>query len=313
MIERKISFYSEGYKLNGKLYLPDDVQIGEKRPAVIPNSGYQGVSEFYPKMFAKVLTSAGYICLGFDYRGFADSEGNHGRVILKEQVEDIRNAITFLLLQDNVDPKRIGLIGWGMGAANVIDVAAHDKRVSAVAALNGFYNGTRWLKSVHSYTDWVNILKDVEKDKINKVTKGESLLADPFIHYPLDPATSEYVDKELKHYYGFGMQTRLEFTNSVIEMNVEKYVKEISPSPLFIGHGKDNLLHPYEEAVALYKAALIPKILYTIDGKHNDFMYSEHDEFKRLTEQLLDFFGNMGLTGKNNKFKVDNKMLTLQD
>jgi hypothetical protein len=32
------------------------------------------------------MTEADYVCLEFDYRGFAKSEGTPGRVILDEQV-----------------------------------------------------------------------------------------------------------------------------------------------------------------------------------------------------------------------------------
>lgn len=290
MIEQKISFYSEGYKLEGSLYTPDDIKAGEKRPAIIPNSGYQGFNEFYPKMFAKQLTNAGYVCLGFDYRGFANSEGESGHVILKEQVEDINNAIIYLQQQECVDVKNIGLIGWGMGASNVIDVAAYNKEVSAVAALNGFYNGSRWLKTIHSYQDWTEILETVQKDNINKVLSGESESADTFLHYPLDPDTEDYVNKELASVEGYGTQTKLEFTNSLIELDVEKHVKDIAPRPVFIGHGKDNLLHPYQEAQFLYESAVEPKTLYTIDGKHNDFMYSDNKTFQLLMNELLTFF-----------------------
>lgn len=290
MIEQKISFYSEGYKLEGSLYTPEDIKAGEKRPAIIPNSGYQGFNEFYPKMFAKQLTNAGYVCLGFDYRGFANSEGESGHVILKEQVEDINNAIIYLQQQECVDAKNIGLIGWGMGASNVIDVAAHNKEVSAVAALNGFYNGSRWLKTIHSYQKWIEILETVQKDNINKVLSGESESADTFLHYPLDPDTEDYVNKELASVEGYGTQTKLEFTNSLIDLDVEKYVKDIAPRPVFIGHGKGNLLHPYQEAQFLYESALEPKTLYAIDGKHNDFMYSDNKTFQLLMNELLTFF-----------------------
>ncbi|MFC4766254.1 alpha/beta hydrolase [Effusibacillus consociatus] len=292
MQERQISFYSEGYKLDGTLYLPDDYQPGEKRPAIIPNSGYNGFNEFYPRLFARNLTEAGYVCLGFDYRGFANSEGPKGRVILEEQVEDIKNAITFLKIQEEVDPERIGLIGWGMGASNVVRAAAADKRVKAVAALNGFFNGERWLKSIHSYVDWNNILKTIEEDRIRRVTTGQSLLADPFIHYPLDPATEDYVNKELAPLSPFGKQTALQFTESIIGMNAEKAVADISPTPLFVAHGKDNLLHPLDESVSLYESAREPKQFYLIDGKHNDFMYHEHPVFQELVGKLQEFFGD---------------------
>jgi fermentation-respiration switch protein FrsA (DUF1100 family) len=289
MIERQISFYSEGCKLDGTIYLPDDYQVGEKRPAIIPNSGYQGFNEFYPKLFARNLTEAGYVCLGFDYRGFAKSEGVQGRVILDEQVEDIKNAITFLQTQEEVDPNQIGLIGWGMGGSNVVRVAASDDRVKAVAALNGFYVGERWLKSIHPYVEWVEIKKVVAEDRIHRVTTGSSQYEDPFIHYPLDPATNDYVQKELAPLSPFGKKTQLQFTDSIIHLNVEKVVQDIN-CPLFIGHGKDNLLHPLEESLSLYEAATEPKQLYIIEGKHNDFMYHEHPVFQSLVAELKQFF-----------------------
>lgn len=290
MQERQISFYSEGCKLDGTVYLPDDYQSGEKRPAIIPNSGYQGFNEFYPRLFAKNLTAAGFVCLGFDYRGFATSEGKKGKVLLDEQVEDIKNAISFLQIQEEADPQQIGLIGWGMGAANVVSVAAADKRVKAVAALNGFFNGERWLKSIHSYVEWNNILRSIEEDRVRRVTTGESLLADPFIHYPLDPATNDYVNKELVPLSPFGKQTSLQFTESIANMNVEKIAAEISPRPIFIAHGKENLLHPLDESVSLYEAAKEPKEFYLIEGKHNDFMYHQHPVFQELVLQLNAFF-----------------------
>ncbi|QBP41843.1 alpha/beta hydrolase [Paenisporosarcina antarctica] len=292
MKERQISFYSEGFKLDGTVYLPDDYQAGEKRPAIISNSGYQGFNNFYPRLFAQNLTKAGYVCFGFDYRGFANSEGEKGRVILDEQVEDIINAISFLQAQPEVDINQVGLIGWGMGGSNVVRVAAKDKRVKAVAALNGFFDGERWLKSIHSYVEWMDLVKTVEQDRVQRVVTGQSLYADPFIHYPLDPATNDYVQKELVPLSPFGKQTQLQFTDSIMNMNAEKVVTDISTAPLFIGHGKDNLLHPLEESTALYAAASEPKQFYLIDGKHNDFMYHEDPVFQELIAELTIFFNS---------------------
>jgi fermentation-respiration switch protein FrsA (DUF1100 family) len=290
MTERHIRFYSEGHKLDGALYLPDNYQPGQKLPAIIPNSGYQGVHEFYPKLFSKYLTAAGYACLGFDYRGFAKSEGRQGRVILAEQVEDIKNAVTFLRTQDEVDPEAIGLIGWGMGAFNVVQLAAADKRVKAVAALNGFYNGERWLKSIHSYVEWVELLKSIEEDRIRRVTTGRSKPSDPFIHYPLDPTTKRYVQKDLQPLNPLSAKIDMQFTDSILGMNAEQTAAAISPRPLFIGHGWDNMLHPREEAEALYKAAAEPKELYWVDGQHNDFMHYDDPQMNKLMGRLTEFF-----------------------
>ncbi|KIL40895.1 biotin attachment protein [Gordoniibacillus kamchatkensis] len=290
MQERSIHFYSEGCKLQGTVYLPDDYQPGEKRPAIIPCSGYNGFNGFYPRMFSRYLTKAGFVCLGFDYRGFADSEGPRGRVILDEQVEDIVNALTYLQIQDEVDPERIGLIGWGMGASNVVRAAAKDERVKAVAALNGFFNGARWLKTIHAYVQWQEIQQTIAEDRVRRVTTGASQLADPFIHYPLDPATNHTVNEDLAVNYPFGEPTALQFTESIVGMNAERAAADIAPRPLFVAHGKHNLLHPLEESVSLYEAAKEPKQLYLIDGKHNDFMVYGHPVLNPLMDEVVRFF-----------------------
>lgn len=290
MIEKESTFYSEGNRLKATLYYPDDLPAAGPHPALIVNSGYQGFNEFYPKMFAKNMTKRGYICLGFDYRGMADSEGQKGTVLIEQQVEDIRNAITFVQSQNDVDDHQIGLIGWGMGAANVVLAGGKARNVAGVAALNGFYDGERWLKSIHTYDEWTRIRDEVHLDRTQRVLKGESQLADTFAHYPLDPATEDYVGKELSQVYGFGHPTRLQFTESIIDLKVEKMVKDLAPTPLFIGHGSRNSLHPYNEALSLYEAASSPKTLYTIDGRHNDFMYGDHPEFLTLCDRLQEFF-----------------------
>jgi fermentation-respiration switch protein FrsA (DUF1100 family) len=290
MQERQAPFYSDGYQLVGTIYLPDDYRAGEKRPAVIPCSGYQGVQSFYPRLFARQLTHAGYVCLGFDYRGFASSEGPRGRVILDEQVVDIGNAITWLRLQPEVEPQCLGLIGWGMGAANVVRVAAQDERVRAVAAINGFFDGSRWLRTIHSHGTWHAMLQAITEDRIRRVTTGRSQLVAPFLHYPLDPDTAVHVQKELATLPGFGEQVTLEFSDSLLRLNAEKDVAAIAPRPLCIAHGEHNRLHPVDESLALYAAAQEPKELHLLAGKHNDFMYNDHPVFVTLMAHLTAFF-----------------------
>lgn len=289
MIEKDVTFFSEGSRLKATIYYPDDLSTAGPHPALVVNSGYQGFNEFYPKLFAGNLTARGFICLGFDYRGMADSEGEKGRVLLEEQVQDIRNALTFISSQEDVDSSRIGLVGWGMGAPNVVMAGEKSDGVAGVAALNGFYNGERWLKSIHTYDEFLKIVDEVAADRVQRVLEGQSRLADTFAHYPLDPASDDYVQKELAPVYGFGHPTQVQFTESVLDLKVENVVARLT-MPLFIAHGKRNSLHPYDEALALYAAATSPKTLYTVDGRHNDFMYADHPEFDLLCDQLESFF-----------------------
>lgn len=290
MIEKNVSFYSEGKLLQGMLYFPDRMEPGKKYAALLPCSGYNGFNAFYPKLFARSFTEQGFICLGFDYRGFGGSEGEAGRVILDEQADDARNAITFLGHQQEVDPHKIGILGWGMGASHAIRVAAADRRVKAVAGINGFYNGERWLKAVHGYAGWCRILQAVAEDRIQRVLKGKSNVVDSFHHYPLDPITDRHVQVELSGIEGFGRETNIQFTDSMIGMNAEAVIKNISPRSLLIAHGARNMLHPVDESVAAFQAADEPKEYYEIDGEHNDFMYHDHAEYRKLIRALVQFF-----------------------
>jgi len=87
------------------------------------------------------LLDAGINMLLFDYRGFGGSEGEKWRLIPLEQIDDIRNAISFFEAQPQVDPERIGLWGTSFGGANAPYAAAVDSRVKAVVGQVGFGDG----------------------------------------------------------------------------------------------------------------------------------------------------------------------------
>ena len=97
MSEESVTFPSAGLKLSGTVRVPDGVKAGEKRAAFLVLHGF-GSNKNSGNVNAptRVLNSLGYVTLGFDMRGCGDSEGEFGRVICLEQVEDTRSALTFL-------------------------------------------------------------------------------------------------------------------------------------------------------------------------------------------------------------------------
>jgi Acetyl esterase (deacetylase) len=73
----------------------------------------------------------------------------------RRQVEDTRNALTFLAQHPAVDPARIGVIGSSFGGAVAIYTGGVDARVAAVISNGGWGDGERKFRGQHkSPQEW---------------------------------------------------------------------------------------------------------------------------------------------------------------
>lgn len=82
---------------------------------------------------AQGLAEAGYGVLLLDLRGHGDSDGEfvpYGG----PEAEDVVAATAYLQARPEVDPERIGALGWSLGAQVAIMGAALDENVKAVVA-----------------------------------------------------------------------------------------------------------------------------------------------------------------------------------
>lgn len=156
-MKRTVTIWSEGTRMVGDLFLPDDMRTGEQRPAILLCHGWAGPRSHLNATYAPVFSAAGFVCLTFDYRGWYDSDSRlvtmdkqnepdaEGYVSVRakpvrevvdplDQNRDIHNAIDFLLAEESVDPARFGLWGSSYGGGHVIQVAGTDPRVRVVVA-----------------------------------------------------------------------------------------------------------------------------------------------------------------------------------
>lgn len=288
MQEKKIAFFSDQILLKGSLYLPEEFNPTTQYHGLIVCSGYTGLNAIYPKLFAEALTKEDFVVLGYDYRGCGESEGPRGRLLLEEQVRDIRAGVTFLHYQDQARLGAIGLLGWGMGAGLAISAADKNPKVKAVAGVNGFYNGESFLKSAFGEAGYQELLEKIEVDRKERVFKGRYRLTDPFEAYPLDPDTRNVVDERLRPVKNYEIQTSFELGESLLLFDSLAAAARLT-QPLFVAHGRKNKLHPLSLAQELTE--VVPKsTFYHIAGKHNDFMIPEHPEFKKLTGELAQWF-----------------------
>ena len=178
MKQRVVHFYSAGCKLEGDYFLPDDMQPGEKRPGIVLCHGYSGIRPLILPDYAKVFVEAGYPCLSFDYRGYGGSEGTKYRIMAMEQIEDIRNAITYLEIQPEVNADQIGIWGTSNGGAHVVYTAGVDERVKCAVGQVGYGDGWRLLMDIRSPAEREALMKLLAADRKQRVLTGKGGHAD---------------------------------------------------------------------------------------------------------------------------------------
>ena len=96
-MEENVTFQSDGLTLTGVVHIPDDIQPGERRPAVMVLHGFGSKKESNNCTGpCKMLADWGYIAMRFDFRGCGESEGEYGRLICLEQVSDTWSSMAIL-------------------------------------------------------------------------------------------------------------------------------------------------------------------------------------------------------------------------
>ncbi|MEM7187243.1 MAG: alpha/beta hydrolase [Bacteroidota bacterium] len=157
-IKKKVIFKSEGIKLVGDLYLPENYVEGAQYPAVVVSGSWTTVKEQMAGRYAEKLAKSGLITLAFDFRNFGESEGEP-RFFESPQLKkkDIKNAVSFLAGLPEVESDKIGAFGVCAGAMYTLMAAAEDPRIKSVVtvaswlhdaeAVKLFYGGSEGVRS----------------------------------------------------------------------------------------------------------------------------------------------------------------------
>lgn len=165
---RDVTYYSDGVACFAKLFFPRGFSAQGKTPGVVLGQGWAG-THFSIEKYGARFAERGLVALVIDYRGWGSSDGfpsiinsantnNNARVggdyhrddkrfselkadvsvkrtrlLPLKQVEDYRNAISYLQGEPGVDPERIGVWGSSFAGGNSVVTAALDARVKAVS------------------------------------------------------------------------------------------------------------------------------------------------------------------------------------
>ena len=289
-MKQPVTFYSEGCKLSGDLYLPDGLRLQERRAGIVLCHGYTGVKDLYLPDNAHVLNAAGYVALTFDYKGWGASEGPRSRLAPYSRVADVQAALTFLGLQPNVDAARLGIYGTSYGGATVVWVGAVDPRVKCIVSVVGVGNGRRWMRSVRRPDEWHDLLDRAKADREKRVGDGRSEMVDRSQILLPDRQSAELAAVARRANPAAVNELPLEFIDDTLGFHPEWVVDRIAPRPiLFITTDGDRLVPP-EESEALFARAGEPKKLVVLRGFGHYEVYAE-PAFARVMAETTAWFG----------------------
>jgi dipeptidyl aminopeptidase/acylaminoacyl peptidase len=289
-MKRPVTFYSEGVRLGGDVYLPDDLRPGERRAGIVLCHGYTGVKDLYLPDNARALNAAGYAAMTFDYKGWGDSEGPRSRLAPYSRVADVQAALTFLGAQREVDPERLGVYGTSYGGATAVWVGAVDPRVRCVVSVVGIGHGGRWMRSVRRPDEWHDLLDRSRRDRVKRALDGESeLVAREEILLP-DRQSAELAAAARRNNPAAVSRIPLEYVDETAQFHPEWVVDRIAPRPVLFITTDDDRLVPPEESRALYARAGEPKRLVVLRGYGHYEVYAE-PAFTKVMQASLDWYG----------------------
>jgi uncharacterized protein len=274
MAERVVHFFSEGTRLEGDLFVPEGLSRGERRPGIVLCHGYSGIRELILPDYARKFVAAGYVALSFDYRGFGGSEGTRGRLIPLEQIDDIRNAITFAQTLAEIDPDRIGLWGTSFGGFHAPYAAGVDSRVKAAVGQVGGGDGERFLLDTRNQAEREAFFRLLDEDRKSRVLTGKGSASDTATILA-SPQTRNFFKEVLPAYPQLKIDVQWESAEKTLEYKPVDVVHKIAPRALLLIGAVDDDLCKIGDYRNLIARAGEPKKLVELPIKHYDIYQPE--------------------------------------
>ena len=286
----KVNFKNRfGIVLAGDMYLPKDLEKGEKYPAIAISGPFGAVKEQASGLYAQTLAQKGFITLAFDPSYTGESEGTPRNIASPDiNTEDFSAAVDYLSTRKDINPDRIGIIGiCGFGGFG-LNAAAIDTRIKGTVTVT-MYDMTR--VTAKGYNDTIDpdaryqMKEQLNKQRTedfkngtyakaqglpDKLTGDEPQFVKDYVNY--------YKTERGFHKRSIGSNGGWNITSSLslINMPILAYSDEIRNAVLMI-HGEDAHSRYFSED-AFKKLKGDNKELYIVEGANHVDLYDNLDK-----------------------------------
>ena len=279
MNEEVVSIPSAGFRLYGALGVPAGLGSAERRAGFLVLHGFGGNCDSEGVINpTRVLNSLGYATLRFDMRGCGKSDGEFGRIICLEQVEDLGNALAFFAEHPSVHPGRIGVIGSSFGGAVAVCAGGTNPRIAAVVSNGGWGHGERKFRGQHSTPEaWAKFTGMLEQGRATLARTGKSLMVPREEIVPIPSRVKENLDRQNVQMLATNSVETFpaETAQSMFDFRADDVVGKIAPRPLLLIHAATDSVTPTEQSVEMFKRAGQPAELHLFSGLDH-FLFNEN-------------------------------------
>ncbi|WP_053385971.1 alpha/beta hydrolase [Leucobacter japonicus] len=288
-----IEFMSEDSCVRGEIFIPASSERGH-RPAVLLSHGWAMTAAGNLTDFALAFAEAGLISMTIDFRNLGRSDGAIRQDIDPyDQIEDIRNALTYLEQRNEVDPNRIGIWGSSFSGGHVLVVSAIDSRVKCAVSQVPTINGPETARINLTDAERKAEQQKFNEDRLNILRGGAPTLIQTVSVQPSDD--SIYTGSDSYEYMTGDSRRAPLWRNETTLRSVERargyipgaYISEIAPTPLLMIIGTIDTTCPSSLQREAFEKAGEPKRLHQIEGGH----YTPYvDEFADASQAAQDWF-----------------------
>ncbi len=265
----------ENIKLSIRIHRGSDKSAPVPRPTILLCHGFCCIQDVLLPGFVRHFVDAGYIAVTFDYRGYGDSEGEIGRIVPEEQIDDIITVFDWCKIQPDIDPRRIALWGTSLGGCHVVEVAARRAEVKCIISQLAFADGEQLVTGDMGTEEKRRFMATMARMAAKKKQSNRELFV-PIVKVMTDEESRVFFDRQMKTFTALAIKIPYLTVWEAIGYKPINAAARVTQPTLMVFAEQDKVI-PLDYGLALYNEIGAEKKCHIQPGaRHYDIFTGKH-------------------------------------